>query len=181
MAKKIKKSDIDKLIKTLSYKAETLKINIGEGEVSVKVDINSDVGTKMTVFRNVCSMIFGNDGTYNPGMYSFAYKCALIYCFTDLKIEDADQMFLLAEKTNFIENVEKLIPAKVLDDFKCDFEKSVNFYGQYVLKSKAFAMYDKLTKIMSSIDQLTERFDNIDDQTIINSLAGIANDNNIES
>lgn len=181
MAKKIKKSDIDKLIKTLSYKAETLKINVGESEISIKVDINPDAGTKMNVLRNVCTVIFGDDGTYNPGMYSFAYKCALIYCFTDLKIEDADQMFLLAEKTNFVENVEKLIPERVLNDFKCDFEKSVNFYGQYVLKSKAFAMYDKFTKIMSGIDQLTERFDNIDDQTIINSLAGLANDNSIES
>ena len=181
MAKKIKKSDIDKLIKTLSYKAETLKINIGEGEVSIKVDANPSVDHKMITFRNVCTVIFGNDGTYNPGLYSFAYKCALIYCFTDLKIDDADQMFLITEKTNLVDNIEKLIPERVLKDFRDDFDRSIDFYGQYVLKSKAFAVYDGLTKIMNGLDQLTERFADIDEQTILNSLVDAAGEGVVES
>lgn len=174
MAKKTKKSDIKNILKLAAYEEKEVKYGNGDDEVVIKVKPIVDIDARIATFANIATAVWTKDGTYNPGVYSFARNCALLYCFTDLKVTDADQMFELITNTSVIPDIEEVIPERALIDFDKDFDLSMDFYKDYSLRSRSFHLYDKLSTIVDSVDDVIGKLSNVEDSDLIDSIVKMA-------
>lgn len=177
MAKKTKKSDIDALIKLTAYNTEPVVITTEDGDITIDINDYIDADRKMAIFVNVAKMIWTDDGRYNPGLYTFAYKCALLYRFTNINISDSDRLFKLVECSGLIDCIEKAIPARLLDDFKEDFDKSMDYYSRYSIESSKLSFVSKLSSMIDGVEDLFSKLSNIEESDIVDSLVKLAGEN----
>lgn len=159
MAKKVAKTDIDKLITSRAFKSEVVDIDCGDSTIQVEIKEAHNYENRVMAITNAVAMNFADDESLSMvyGIKSLAFYYAAISIFTNINTKNVGKTLSLITNTDIMDVLAKHISLSGLCRLEQDYKYALECEIKKRSKSnKADELYDGIIALVDQIGDISK-------------------------